>query len=371
MRGSLAIWCDSADAEVHGYHPKIELHFNMWRDLPGGKQALDIGILFKEARPIRRLHVYIPADVPMNAVEDLSSTLQDSETLSAVFNDLLEVGERSSNTYEVMRGQKVILRIVRIDAATHLRFETLTEPDGSKGTVITFEESFLSLMREVGDHYTRLRIPLQGDIAKLFNDEFIPRDRIFLSGFYKTDVVEFRVNERRNFGAALRARYPNMVMPTILTLQYFLVVDIGTELVRSHAAFRKMRRLEPALWTRYLEAFGSVKPDQMVIYHWRAGGEPGKNVDDFIAFASFRAAKLNIRPYLFAILLLGAGGSALQSLGTKALGSLGLGEDCWLIQAILIGLILGALGGVYLWAAGGRVGVFRNGRSIFKPNAKV
>ena len=53
MNGSLAVWCDTTPRQVSGLEPRLDLHFNMWLDLPGtDSDVLDVGILFKEARQI-------------------------------------------------------------------------------------------------------------------------------------------------------------------------------------------------------------------------------------------------------------------------------------------------------------------------------
>jgi len=352
MRGSLALWCDTVDDEVQGHTPQLELHFNMWLDLKDEKNVLDIGILFKEARPLRRVYLYFPAKIKLEQIEDLSSNLEDSTTLSAVFNDMLTVGRGSQDRFEAKRSGQIAFHVARLDLKDDIMCETIQETNEGEGTVLLFQEHFLAKLSNLGDHYIRFRIPLVGDIASLFTSKFDPHDRMFLSAFYRTDVVEFRVNERRNIGAGLRARYPNMQMPTISAIHYFLVRDLATELVRSHADFRKMRRLEPLLWNNYLAALGKKDPEKMVIYHWRAGGE-STPADDFIAFALFRVAKPNPLLYLVAIILLGAGGSATQLLSTQFFSSLGLGmgKDDMRTQLAILTLIFAIVIGIYILAS--------------------
>jgi hypothetical protein len=167
-------------------------------------------------------------------------------------------------------------------------------------------------------------------------------------------VAEFRVNERRNFGTALREQYPKMEMPTIRVIQYFLVRSIATELVLSHADFRKVRRLEPGLWDHYLEGLGQISAERMVIYHWRAGAD-GKPVEDFIALALFRTARQNLLPFLGAFVVLGAAGSATQSLLTKVGLAIGLKDD-WPLQILIVGLLVLCLIVAYLIVAFWRMG---------------
>jgi hypothetical protein len=339
VRGSLAVWCEASHESAK---PAIDLHFNLWRDLPGSPDVLDVGFNFQHAHSFNRLHFFIPAVVDAKDIQDLSAVLEDAPTLSAVFNDTLTVGKADGESFDAVRGSKVEYRIARINFEKHLSLREVPERAGS-GTVITLNDSLFQTMPEHGNHYVRLRVKLRGNLARVFSDDFDPHDRIFLSGFFRTDVVEFRVNEKRNFGQALRSLYPDMQMPVINAIHYFLVRSIAAELVTSHADFRKVRRLEPLLWDRYLEGLGSVSAEKMVIYHWRAGVE--KSVEDFIALAWFRAPRQNLILYLCAILLLGAAGSTTQALLTKLGTAIGFSDSLGLQITILILLVFIILAG--------------------------
>jgi hypothetical protein len=316
MRGSLAIWCTTDDTEIAGHAPLVELHFNIWCGLPGNLDVLDIGILFKEARTIKEMFLYFPARIERGQVSDLSQLLRDPTTLSAVFNDTLEVGENKPGSFEVLRNGIITRRVVTVDleSATELLMNSFLEEDGQYGTILTFSTEVISRMSNVGDHYIRLRLMLSGVLAKMLVSHIEPSDRLFLSSFYRTQMIEFRLNEKRNFSKKLIERQRGGRPPKISAVQYFLVRDLDVEMVQSHAAFRKMRRLEPGLWDNYLAGLGSSRPEDMVIYHWRELAEAGNTVEDFIALTYFRQAGRNLWLYIAAIVFLGAIGSSMQSL---------------------------------------------------------
>jgi hypothetical protein len=199
-----------------------------------------------------------------------------------------------------------------IDKTTQLESKSVVENSGLQGTVITFKSEFFDSLTGIGDHYIRFRIPLRGALSKVFTNPSEMADTVFPSSFARTDIVEFRLNEKRNFGEALKREYPSMRTPAITTIHYFLVRNIGTELVTSHANFRKMRRLEPHLWDGYLAQLGKISAEDMVIYHWRAN-DAEEPIKDFIALAIFRRLLSNIYGYVAAILVFGAMGSSIQA----------------------------------------------------------
>jgi hypothetical protein len=143
-----------------------------------------------------------------------------------------------------------------------------------------------------------------------------------------------------------------MEFPKIEAIHYFLVRDISTELVQSHADFRKMRRLEPKLWDSYLRELGTSAPEKWIIYHWKEGGTPGANVEDFIALTFFTKPRYHLLTYLTVIVLLGAAGSALQAYWTLLVKSAAnLKEDSIWIPISLIVLVIMSIGTGYLISA--------------------
>jgi hypothetical protein len=322
MRGSLAIWCTTQRLDVAGHLPEVELHFNIWSGLPGNTpDVLDFGLRCKELRTIDRLFLYIPGKVLRSQLEDLSTVLKDATTLSAVFNDTLEVGEERNDGFEVLKGSGVEFRIVKIDIANpdEISIEELKEDDSQIGTVIAFEPAVIARMSDVGDHYIRIRLTLSGDLDRMLVSHIDPSDKLFSSSFYETHLIEFRVNEKRNYSRSLRNLQREGRSPVISAIHYFLVRNLRVEMAQSHSTFRKMRRLEPGLWDKYLSGLGNPSPENMIIYHWRELAQSPRGIEDFIALTAFRQSRTNLLFYLFGIVLLGTIGNAAQSLLTTVL----------------------------------------------------
>lgn len=128
---------------------------------------------------------------------------------------------------------------------------------------------------------------------------------------------------------------------------------MGVEMTQSHTGFRKMRRLEPGMWERYLDRCPGFNPDKMIIYHWASSAPSATgNVESFTALATFRAYYTgSLWIYGAVIVALGAMGSALQGLATGllSLGGAGWGYGCTEQNAAACGtaywnvLLLGAL----------------------------
>jgi hypothetical protein len=347
MRGSLAVWCEADGVEVDGHEPQLELHFNIWGDLPeGNSDVLDIGVLFKDSRTLKRLLLYIPEEVKPENLRDLSPILRDQTTLSAVFNDTLSIGESSTGYIRVIRDDKIAFHIVQLnfEEKKDVSVESFSEEDDRTGTIIAFEEELIRKMDHVGDHYVRFRVELSGSLRGLFVSTIEPSDRVFLSSFYKNEMIEFRVNEKRNFSQTLRERRGNAAKTTIAAVHYFLVRELHVEMVQAHTTFHKMRRLEWGLWNHYLQDLGKPDPEKMIIYHWRKIADKNSGgIDDFIALTVFREPVASPAVYVIAIAFLGAIGSAVQSLFSSLVIIKNKSTDNLAIQLaviVLLGLIL-------------------------------
>ena len=339
MRGSIAIWHDKRSDAAEGYAPRVEVHVNIWRNSERAKSRnfdlLDIGFRLKEFRSLRTLSISLPFVVSeAENVTDLFEVMHDASTLSAIFNETLTPGGMqdgarifaASNT-ETKRTQFYVSRC----SAEQRRLSRIGVGNDEVSVITLSDEFFEGLRQRVGDHYVRLRIRLPINVQNGFVSTIKPKDSAFLSTISENEIVEFRLNERRNFSAAileqLQARECGLI--DISAVHYFLIRDMGVEMTQSHTSFRKMRRLEPDLWVRYLEGCAGMNPDRMLIYHWSSKPAAGEAVDSFTALATFRAYYTgSLFAYGAVIVALGAIGSAFQGLGTGLITMPGWSLGC-------------------------------------------
>jgi hypothetical protein len=331
MRGSIAIWHDTFPIDADGYAPRVEVHINIWRNNQRKKRnhfdLLDIGFRFEELRALRSLSISLPFVTKPEHVSDLFEVMHDTSTLSAIFNETLTPGSMldGGNCFAASHTEsKGVQFFVWRCPDKELQFSTIGE-EPERSTVITISDQFFERVRpRVGDHYFRLRIEVPIGMENGFVSSNDPKDSAFLSTISTSEIVEFRLNERRNFSNAIRDRLQakNCGLIDISAVHYFLIRDMGVEMTRSHTEFRKMRRLEPHLWDRYLTDCPGFNPDKMIIYHW-ASLAPSATVavESFTALATFRAYYTgSLWLYGAVIVALGAMGSAAQSVWATAVG---------------------------------------------------
>lgn len=332
MRGSIALWHDTFPIDADGYAPRVEVHINIWRNNQRKKRKyfdlFDIGFRFEELRSLRSLSISLPFVIRPEHVSDLFEVMHDTSTLSAIFNETLTPGSMSDggNCFAASHTETKGVKFFVWRCPVEERQFSMIGEGRDRGTVITISDQFFDRLRpRVGDHYFRLRIRVPVGMENGFVSSNGPRDSAFLSTISTSEIVEFRLNERRNFSNALRNRLQakDCSLIDITGVHYFLIRDMDVEMTRAHTGFRKMRLLEPDMWERYLDECEGFSPDKMIIYHWASVPSGTDVVESFTALATFRAYYTgSLWIYGLVIVALGAMGSAAQNVGAAMLQGL-------------------------------------------------
>ena len=341
MNGTLALWYEgkvaangAGKAKSPAGPPVIRLHVNLWRDLGKKFNFLDIGFHFEDLADLSRLYLYLPAPIDSTSVFDLSTSLTDPDTLNAVFNDVSEIKSEGDDHFvvEIDGSDRVVHRI---DVGEDLSIQPISNIGGPDGSIIALKNVLCQRLNTTStisrQHYIRIRIFLHDQAQNLFTTE----DGATSLGLSLTqdvlETTEFRLNERRSYPHEILKRSKDRHI-NLRSVHYFLIRSKNHQLGSQHQNFRKIRHLEPDIWTSYLQIGQpprgkfARKPqaDGMIIYQWRALAKNGpecdrEGLDDFIAYASFRIARDKILAYVVAVLAIGGVGSALLNVGLAAL----------------------------------------------------
>ena len=316
MEGTLALWYDALG--VGAVAPSLDLHVNLWRDLSGDFNFLDVGLRLRQVRDVRRIHLFFPVPLALASVSDLGATLRYGETLKAVFNDSVVAGSGDGTSYPTQIDGNPHLTVQILDVERDLSIEPVAISP-LDGAILTFGDALCARMHAVAaEHYLRFRVHLQGPARDLFSTEIAAGDWRLATATSVTETTEFRFNERRSYPDLVARRIGGGVF-AIGRIHYFLMRDLEHQLTGQHSPLRNVRRLEPALWRAYLQGeptrtgawrAPAAVVNRLAIYHW---SNPADVTGSFTAFASFRSARGHLGIYAAAILMFGALGSLLAA----------------------------------------------------------
>jgi len=301
----------------------IVLHINLWRlnKKNKGKEGpyknfLDIGIKILEPSNVANIRIFLPFRVGKGVIEDLGYLFEGNDKLvAAVFNEDFKARptEVQSKTLEVVNDENdVQFYIYMIDKKNDISM--LRKNYG--GSVIDIK---LNSGAEIKPLYYRIRIntnKLEG-----FSTRYKPESQWLDSHATHTELIDFRINEKRNLDRTLLEDMRKGGEVRFETVDYFVMREFRYDYVSSHTEMYRSRRLEEDLWDSYVGS--DCKCDKIIAYHWKWPVAPEVAVPGFNAFVKYRFLtsdiKTRIRFCLF-LLLIGFIGGLMATLLMKLIG---------------------------------------------------
>lgn len=251
-----------------------DLHINYWElddTVSNGSQFLDFGLLIKKAAlDVEAITFFFPFEVRPNDVEDLGAKLKSEQMISALFNEDYNCDSNTGTSYTTVRKKgedKVDFYIYEL-AKTNFEVSKVSD----FGSIL--KVSILS-RPPVGEPastecnvYIRFRlnnIHSEG----LFYEERISNDYI-QSAFYKTKMLDFRVNERREMSNKLLEvlEFSNRHFVGFEKFHFYYVGSSRKEKVEGTVNYNDCRLLDYSQWSNYLPQI--TKGDKRFLcYHWK------------------------------------------------------------------------------------------------------
>lgn len=292
----ICIWLTHAPVEQQHPLPKeIECHFNLWmlNHIGHHPQAkldcfLDIGIMLNHASESTHINIFIPDRINKSNIQDLGQTFKDrSELVSAVFNEDYGVLARAmEKTIEVQRADATpLFDIYMLDLDNDISVESQF---GGSTICIRIPEHL-----KAKKHYYRIRLKC----AFVDRTGFIytpPASSILEGAFFQTELVDFRVNEKRNLPGSLLETVRQNGDVQFTKTHFFLMREASDDYIFSHKP-PGGRQLERDIWKVYVGEDYSF--EQITAYHWKETASP----DSFSVFVKFRSFHSGPRTILIAL----------------------------------------------------------------------
>lgn len=291
----IAIWCSSKNKQ-NGSHC-LEVHFNLWK-LGKRKSAhcfLDIGLMIQEATKVSHVNIFIPQPVASSDIEDLGISLRkNSDLVSTLFNE----------DYRISLGaQEKIIEVLNVDGALIFYIYVLDlDTDVSVENVFGGSIIKIRIPQELVDKKQYYRIRLKSLYVDSISHIYTAPNSWLESAFSQTELVDFRINEKRNLNPSLSERIRSEGQVSFSKTHLFLMREASDDYVYSHKPPHDSRQLETDLWKSYI---GSDHPlGKMIAYHWKETSMHSS----FSAFAKFRYIRctpLTICIFIVIIIALG------------------------------------------------------------------
>lgn len=283
MSKSLAIWFEAnTDEKIL----KAEFHVNFWKLAKSRKKKgeffrfVDLGLKIPEAAKVKFLYIGIPDEASSNVEDyglrpyshgdeqlrllDLGSVICQEPLLQAVFNENYQKRNSPNIKYSEIYGESGITEFFIF----HLESSDI-EVEHKNGYLI-FK---LDIGQAPGPSYFRIR--LTGDrIRSLFSEFEEPSNARLQSAFSSIEIIDFRVNEKRNIDKRFLIAEINKGTFIFTTFHFFLMCCSKEDIFFfSHGPVDRCRTLEKEQWAPYINAEKKIfepaeKDTHILVYQW-------------------------------------------------------------------------------------------------------
>ena len=291
----IAIWCSSVNTKNASH--SLEVHFNLWK-LGKRRNAdcfLDIGLMIQDAAKISNINIFIPQPVARSNMEDLGITFRKNpDLISTIFNEDYRISSGTQEKIvEVLSIDRIpVFYIYVLDLDSDVSIE-----DAFRGSIIK-----IRIPQELADkkHYYRIRLkhPYVDSISHIYT----PPNSVLESAFSQTELVDFRINEKRNLNSSLLERIHSDGEVSFNKTHLFLMREASDDYVYSHKPPNGSRQLEVDLWKSYIGDDYSF--DKIIAYHWKETNAH-RSFSAFVKFRYTRCSFWTIVTFIIIIIILG------------------------------------------------------------------
>jgi len=288
----IGIWLSNQ----HDQQPReLECHFNLWmlnRIIHKRNEKLDcfldIGIKLCRQGDSTHINIFIPNQIDKSNIQDLGTIFKDNTGLvSAVFNEDYGVLTRArEKTIEVQQADATpLFDIYMLDLENDV---SIVRQFGGSTISIHIPEHLKNKM-----HYYRIRLKCTF-VDKIGYIYTPPASSILEGAFFQTELIDFRVNEKRILPDSLLETIRQNGDVVFTKTHFFLMREASDDYIFSHKP-PGGRQLEKDTWKTYVGEDYSF--EQITAYHWKEAASH----DSFSVFAKFRSFHSGWRTILIAI----------------------------------------------------------------------
>jgi hypothetical protein len=256
---------------------------------------LDVGVMLSHANESTHINIFVPDRIDKSHIQDLGLTFKDkTELVSALFNEDYGVLTRvNEKVIEVQKADATpMFDIYMLDIYNDVSIE----PQFNGSTICIRIPDHLKKKK----HYYRIRLKCTfvDQTGYIYNP---PTSSILEGAFFQTELIDFRVNEKRNLPSSLLETIHENGDVRFTKTHFFLMREASDDYVFSHKP-PGGRQLEKGIWKEYVGEDYSF--EQVTAYHWK-DATPHDSFSIFVKFRSFHSGIGTILIAIGAIILLG------------------------------------------------------------------
>ena len=238
IHNSIQIWYKGEQGS------KLELDVNVWRiKRLCRKIYIDFGLKITEVNKVKEVFIYFPFEIRENDIIDLGCKFSEAKMLTGIFNENYVAKIENKNiVVSDYKTEKVVFAIYQIDTHKDVKFEP-----NYKGVIMSFK------IKPYSGYNRYFRFRILPKKYGTFIEHYQPKNSFFESAFTETELLDFRVNERRNQELSLIETTTENARFEIEDINFFVMSPIQDEVTADGINLVYKRQLEAGnFWKEYL-----------------------------------------------------------------------------------------------------------------------
>lgn len=285
IHNSIQIWYEGTEGA------KLELDVNIWRIKHFFRKIyMDFGLKVKGVKEVQKIFIYFPFEIQMREITDLGGQFSDVRMLKGIFNENY-VPDADNKNIMVLDGKtgNSLFSIYQIDTQKDLTLEKLYG-----GVVLSFE------VKPHGGDEKYFRFRIQPRKYGTFIERYRPKNSFFESAFVETELLDFRINEKRNQDLSLIETIKEHRQFSLININFFITTPIQDEVISDGTNLVYKRQLEAGdFWTNYL----GHSYDRMSVYKCNTSFDSSET-ESFSCYSKINYRKSNFFTILKYLLVL-------------------------------------------------------------------
>lgn len=279
---SLQIWYEGLDTA------ELQLDVNIWRlkNRMKRKNYLDFGIKLLNPNNVRKIFIYLPFIINKTNILSLGGKLENASLLNGIFNENYNIQPQNKNILVKDNDGNMLFSIYNLNVEKDIVVET-----NFSGTVMSFD-----VKNSEYPKYYRFRIQAK-NYGALF-EKYKPNNSFFESAFIETEMIDFRINEKRNQDSGLMEKLEDNRKFIIRNINFFVMSPIQDEIESDGINLVYKRQLEMGnFWKKYLGCSYKRMSVYKTIFE-------KSEADDFSCFCLIKYRKCNLWTIILYLLVL-------------------------------------------------------------------
>lgn len=308
---------------------RAKLHMNYWK-ISSKNRYLDFGVMLNGPYElIKSLWFYFPFEIKDGSVSDLGDTLNNTKMICNLFDSEYEVQQASNTSFS-----KVSANPNSDDQSFYLYrlgTENFTIVEGFNNHLLEIKFNSTPPKSETeikqGDNknnsqntganrlglYFRIRVTIP---AKSYYSEGRIANDVFQSAFSKAELVDIRINDRRELDYSLRESLnAGKEWLEFTKVHFFYCSSSDDEQIVGSLPYNDCKLLDVKMWNDYLKPICDSR-NKFMAYHWKIDSNSKRPMSKYGIFVRTVFQSRNfprIVLYVFIVVILGAVGSLIAT----------------------------------------------------------